>query len=158
MTLSDRLKAGIEAFVTRLVAKYDYTALYPCTVVSQNADGTLELRPDSPNVPGLSRVPIRYGTPGVSATVQQGARVLLGFQGMDPKLHYAALWEDHDLVTLSLGGGTAPVARVGDNVASFFPPLVPVQGTLSGLPFVGVMTITNAVPGIIQTGAKKVLA
>jgi len=72
----------------------DYFALYPARVVAQNVDGTLEVRLDSPAMPGMSRLPIRHGLPGVTAIeVQTGARVLVGFEGAQPSKPFACLWE-----------------------------------------------------------------
>jgi hypothetical protein len=91
MPISDRAKIGLTAFIRRTIGldiigpRVDYLAAYQCKVVVQNADGTLELQPDNAALPGYSKVPIRYGVPGISATVAAGARVLLEFAGGDPQ-------------------------------------------------------------------------
>lgn len=108
----DRVKGGLAAFVRSLFPRVDYYALYPSTVVKQNADGTLELTPDDQRFAGMSGVPIRYGLPDVSATMTNGARVLLGFAGGDPAKPIAVLWESASISGLTLGasGTTQPAA------------------------------------------------
>ena len=94
----DRIKSGLVAIIRRtvgafIVQRVDFLAAYQCKVVTQNGDGTLELQPDDVRLPGYSKVPIRYGVPGVSATVAAGARVLLEFAGGDPQKPIATVWE-----------------------------------------------------------------
>jgi hypothetical protein len=136
--IADRLRAALTALVEQLLARTDYHASYPARVVSQGEDGSLELRPDDPRFgPGLSRVPVR-GLPGVVARVKQGARVLLTWEGGNPKLPIATLFEAHSLerlevtasvqvtvsapkVVLAQSEGSArPVATVGSLVKVIF--------------------------------------
>jgi hypothetical protein len=110
--VADRLTASLEAFVRAIVGhRLDYLAAYPAKVVAQNADGTLELQPDDVRLAGYSKVPIRYGIPGLSAQVAAGARVLLEFAGADPTKPVATVWESasvtsitHNGTTINLGG------------------------------------------------------
>jgi hypothetical protein len=84
----------------------DYFALYPARVVRQNADGTIDVKVDSPKMPGMSKLPIRHGVPGVTALeVATGARVLVGFEGAQPSKPYAALWEGASTLTRIRYGG-----------------------------------------------------
>ncbi|MFO7179585.1 MAG: hypothetical protein DIU78_012885 [Pseudomonadota bacterium] len=137
-----------------------YHAQYICTVQSQDADGNLDLLPDDERIrgTGLSRVPIRYGIPGVKARVVAGARVTLAFEAGDPRRPFAALWDPGAIEEISFNDGRAPVARVGDYVTVFWPASCFVQGTLGVLPFTGTMTITSPSVGIIRGGSPKVLA
>lgn len=89
----DSVKNAIAVIVRALTAKYDYHALYPAKVIAQNGDGTLELKPEDETMPGVSRVPIRVGIPGVSVTVKPSARVLMGFEAGDPQRPIATLWD-----------------------------------------------------------------
>lgn len=111
----DRIRSALEAFIRQVTSRIDFLALYPARVVAQHPDGTLEVQPDDARLAGLARVPIRYGLPGVSATVEPGARVLLGFEGGDPSRPIATLWELTG-ATLVFNGGTQKVAREGDSV------------------------------------------
>jgi hypothetical protein len=126
----------------------DYFALYPGRVAKQNADGTLEVKIDSPRIPGMSKLPIRHGIPGVTAIeVATGARVLVGFEGADPSRPFACLWEGANSMTrLRVGGvlevdGTEAVA-IASGVEtrlraiemwgpSVTPPLTPAPATIA---------------------------
>ncbi len=120
----DRLTRAVGAVVRHLTAHLDYFALYPAKLVSQNEDGTLELKPDDSRLPGVSKVPIRYGIPGVTVKVASGARVLLGFEGGDPQQPVATLWEKGSVTEMTIdastdikvNGGSKAVARQGDSV------------------------------------------
>lgn len=101
----DRLKQSIAAVVDSLVGRrLDYQALYPCTVVVQDALERLELLADDERVrgAGIVAVPIRHGLPGVTVKVAPGARVLLGFEAGDPTRPYAALWDPSSLVEVKV--------------------------------------------------------
>jgi hypothetical protein len=112
--LLDRLKAGLGAYVRSLFSRLDHYAGYWCRVVAQNADGTLELVPDDPRLHSHSNVPIRYGLPGVQATVASGARVLLEFAGGDPSKPFATVWESATATEIVIAGGTKGAARIDD--------------------------------------------
>jgi hypothetical protein len=158
----DRLKGAVADLVRQFTGHTDYHALYPAEVRAQNEDKTLELRPDSAKLPGFSRVAIRHGLPGVTVTVKQGARVLLGFEGGNPEKPYAALWTADSLDTLTVEaetkillkapsviaaqteGNSRRVARMGDLVKMTF-----VNGP-PGTP--------NEAVGYIIDGAQKLTA
>ncbi len=142
----DRLTRAVGAVVRHLTAHLDYFALYPAKLVSQNDDGTLELKPDDSRLPGLSKVPIRYGIPGVTVKVASGARVLLGFEGGDPQQPVATLWEKGSVTEMTVdastdikvNGGTKAVAREGDSVHAGF-----LKATLGQTPVTIVYTPYN---------------
>ena len=101
-TSGDRVQEDIAAIVDqRTATKIDYSRLYPSKVVKQASDGTLEVIPDSAAIRGngLTGVPIRHGIPGVTVTVPAGGKVLLFFEGGDPKLPACALWPTGSSVT-----------------------------------------------------------
>lgn len=113
MTLADAL----EAVISRVMRRVDYHALYPARVVTQNADGSLDLVPDSERVPSCQRVPVRT-LRGISVEVSAGARVLLGYEGGDPSMPYASLWEPGDATVVRVNGGDSRVARDGEPVVA----------------------------------------
>lgn len=175
----DRLRLGIEAIVEALVRpRIDYLALYPSTVISQDDAGRLDLLPDSELVrgQGLSGIPLRMGLPGFTATVEQGSRVLLGFEEGDPSKPYACLWEPTDgtdVAELCFDGGDEKVARTGDSAGELYVDVV----TTAPIPLVyyrsprGVTGIwapvmsggpptplTVGTPVVIDEGSDKLLA
>lgn len=140
--IGDRLQRAIEGAIRALVP-VDYLAIYPCKVIAQQANGSLDLRPERAGLPDLSGVPIRCGLPGCKVTVAAGARVLVGFEGGRPDAPYAALWVESAPATkieidgeIVFNAGTAEVARKGDAV-----------GTLSGTTAAGPVTFTYTPPG-----------
>ncbi len=151
----DRARAAIEAIIERLLSKVDYAALYPCTVVSQNGDGTLELRPDSSKIPGLSKVPYRPGIPGIVIKVNAGARVIVGFEDMNPSKPVATVWGGTGLKEVQIGG-LQPVARQGDVVSVTLPPGTVFQGVAGPPvgPFVGTFAVPVIATGVILTGSR----
>lgn len=110
-SITTSLRRIVEAFVGR---RLDHLALYPATVVQQRADGTLDLSPEDARVPSCQGVPIRLGLPGVTVTVPAGGRVLLGYSNGDPSRPVATLWESGTVTQISINGGSAKVARIGD--------------------------------------------
>jgi hypothetical protein len=124
--LFDRVKAGLAAFVRGVHPRLDYLARYPGTVVAQAGPNSFDFQPDSPLVPGVSGVPVRFGLPGVvvQLVLEGKPRALLGFAGGDPSAPFLDLWEQPGLdsltvdpaATVNLGPAAAPVGRVGDQV------------------------------------------
>lgn len=151
--------SALARFIRWIMRDTKYHVRYPCTVEGQNGN-ELELLPDDELIrgDGLSRVPMRHGLPGVTVRVKVGARCLLGFEAGDPRRPYAALWEPHSIEQIRFGDGDAPIAREGDAVTCFWPPVVPITGTVGGQALVGTITITSPAPGIIGSGSVKVRA
>jgi hypothetical protein len=106
----------------------DYSREYPCKVVTQHADGTLQLLPDDAVMrsAGLDHVPIRYGIPGLKATIASGARCHLSFAAGDPSRPFVGSWEyDPEKVVLnSILDGAQSLARVGDLITAGGPGLI----------------------------------
>ncbi len=114
----DRLKAAIYGIIEQLIGtRLDYLARYPATVKKQSANGTLHVKPDDERIPGLVDVPIRTGIPGAEIKVENGARVLLAFEGGRPDKPIADLWESGSIEELKIVPNGLPVARQGDMVA-----------------------------------------
>lgn len=120
----ERLRAGIETWLARKLAPLDLDVLYPSTVVGQNADGTLEILPDSARVGSHSSVPIRYPHPGATIEVDSDARCLLGFAGRSELAPYACGFEPSDKLrtlaidgdAIELGAAAGAVIRHGDTI------------------------------------------
>jgi hypothetical protein len=161
-----------------LARSLEHLAEYDATVVSQGADGALDLRLDDPTMPGLSGVPIWLGLPGVRAEVDKGARVKVGFAEGDPAKPYAGLWAtDASCVRIVIGGGTRAVARVDDETDSgtlilrtvtdpvagcsveWLPPggKVPVVLGVLGVKVAAPSVVEVPIRGLITTGLAKLL-
>ena len=110
------LGPALDAVLRRALRRVDYLAHYPARVVSQSAAGLLDLVPDDPRVPPCSGVPIRYGLPGVVATVPADERVTLTYEGGDPSKPVAALWAAGSVTRVTINGGSAKAAREGHAV------------------------------------------
>lgn len=139
---SDRVRWALDALVRRSVPT-QHLRVYRCRVLQQHADWTLELRPETGSgLPDLSRVPIRSGLPGVGIEVDPGAYVHAIFAGGDAAKPIAALWDvSPGLVRLTFDGGSAAIAREGDDVHAGT-----VTATVSGNPVVFVYTPHGGVP------------
>lgn len=143
----------------RLLGKYRYR------VVSMAGDGRANLQAvrAAAGLPDVLPVSMWPGVAGAHAELAPGAEVLLEFIEGDPTLPIVVGFGGKGQpgfvpTVLSFANGVAPVARVGDTVQVFFPPSMPVTGTVSGNPFVGVITVASPGLGTIQTGNPKVLA
>lgn len=108
-----RILDGLARLVAHLTRRVDHLALYPCTVVQQRADGTLDLRAEDSRIGSPASIPYRT-LRGLSVQVAPGARVLLGFEGGDPARPVALLWELGAATVVRVNGGDVKVARDGD--------------------------------------------
>lgn len=107
-TGEDPLRVGLEALIRETMRFVDYHALYPGRVVTQRANGTLDVILDSPRIPPLTSVPVRTFLPGAKLTIPAGSRVQISFAQGDPTSYQTSLFE--------AGSANRPVARVQDQV------------------------------------------
>lgn len=146
----DALRAHLANLVRQETHHTDLYAIRAAKVASQNGDGSLELTLDDPSFPGMSKVPIAYGIPGVTAEVLAGARVHVGFEGGSPAKPYAVVIDGSKLKTITIKAsqkviidcadvesqkGGRPLARLGD--------MVRVICTPPGTPAVGQIVTAN---------------
>lgn len=96
----DRIKDSLFALVRAANPTVDYYAFYRATVVSQTGDGRyVDVRPDSPKIPGMSKVPLKLGLPGATAKFSGGAKVLVGWEDGDPRFPVAIMFGGGESVT-----------------------------------------------------------
>src|SRR4051794_14049704 len=104
---NDRLKAGLEKVIRAVVGpRIDYFAPYSAVVKAQGGDGSLDLQPDDPKLPGMQGIPIDTGIPGVTIRVAVGARVLMLFVGGDPSQPRVTEWESASVTAITFAGTT----------------------------------------------------
>lgn len=140
----DRLGAAFDTCVEAALPSVDYDALYTCQVISQNADGTLDLQPNSSRVPGQKNIPIRLGFPG-TLSVQAGTSMLLGWENGDPSVPFACL-------PVAGSPGSAPAAaRVGDLVTITQADIAALTLTLD--PSSGIVTAATPIPPGTETSS-----
>lgn len=162
--------AALNKFLSGQRRDVDYSREWPCRVVTQNPDGSLQLLPDDDvmKARGLDHVSIRYPFPGMRVKVKAGARCHLSFAAGDPSRPFAHNWESGDdfvdSIEITAGGRTAEIARKGDPIQVFVQPGVPIlingsilMGGVTPTPIVPgtFITIVGPLPGVIQTGNPK---
>jgi hypothetical protein len=106
------LGTALDKFLEGIRRDVDYSRGYAAKVTAQNADGTLQIKPDDPKVAGggLDNVPIRLGVPG-TVRVPNGSRCTFQFESGDPSKPYVCAFGAGDLTELRLGAGTELAAR-----------------------------------------------
>ncbi len=155
-----RILRAFKALVAELTASTRYHVPVRYRVVQQNAN-KLTLQAVKKGVwPDL--VPVDYSSaPGYAATLTPGSIVLVTFVEGDLTLpvvtHFAGPDEPGFVpVAISIGGGSTPAARQGDEVKVLLPPGV-FTGTIGVSPATGVIVFsTGSAIGNIQTGSGKV--
>jgi hypothetical protein len=144
MTLTDRLKSGIEEFVKRLTARYDYAGVHGYTVVAQNADFTLELKPDDPKIdPPLPKVPIKYDSPSNRVTVKAGATCNVMYTNKDPTRPFAFGFDPGEYELIEIGTDGQKIAQQGGLVLSGGKTAMVSFFSIEGLPLSLVQTPTQ---------------
>jgi hypothetical protein len=134
---SDRLREAFKKIVEKVSPSSNYDRPYVARVAAQNLDGTLELVLEDATMPSLSKVPIRYPLPGVTAKVAPRATVLVLFDGGKPTAPKACLFDSGSLLEVTvtapsivLGGTLAvPAARAPETLAA----IAAIQTTLGAI-------------------------
>ena len=87
----------------------DYDRIWGGQVVSQHADGTLEILLDGAEVrgSGIDNILIAPGLPGLKVGVPQGARCFVAYAGGDPSGARVVGWEHETAMTLLTVGSSA---------------------------------------------------
>lgn len=107
--------SGLEAVVQRGTRWTDYCALYPCEVLRDHGDHTLDLRPEHPLMPELTRVRLVLPAPGSRVKLRKGATVLLSFQAGDPARPVVLHYGDGTLERLELKTGLGQTVVIDDD-------------------------------------------
>ncbi len=154
--------------IDRATKGSEYSKRYRCEVVTQNADGTVDVKVDDTRMAGkgIGKCRVRVGLPGTKLTVPKGARCLVGWDDGDPSLPFVDSWESSTKVTLvEVGKGAVAVAQAGGTVQALLPPQLMITGTITPGPppapaaaFIGMLTIPQPLVGVIQGGSSALKA
>lgn len=145
--MSDLIRQKLAEIIEQLVIEplIKYRTAYPCEIVRQADDGTVDLRPDDTSMPSLTGVQIR-GLPGVSVKVKPGARALLQFEGGRPTKPICTLFETGSLDSITVTAATkvvviSPSIELGEGASrgvvregdyGVFTGISPTAGTVTG--------------------------
>jgi hypothetical protein len=159
---SNRFAEALAKFIRWVMRDLRYHRHYPATVELLRSDGSMDVTPDDDEILGLGLPPLhaQAGLPGTVVHGARGARCLVGFRAGDPRQPYISAWSSGGLALISVDGGTAGIAGMGDPVEVLLPEVVTVEGLLEGftqppgapppppiptppggLPFTGVATV-----------------
>lgn len=101
------IRGAVAAMVRQEISGIDYYTFYDAKVQSQSDDGsTVDLQPVDTRLPGMSRVPLRWGLPGVVAKFAPGTMMRLGWDRGNPQYPYACLSQGGETVTQIQIAGT----------------------------------------------------
>lgn len=154
----DRFKGALIALIEFLVLRRTrYLGSYWGTVVATDASGRVEVKMDDEARPPVTAVSLRAGTPGTELQVVNGCRVLVSWEGGDPRRPVAQPWDEGGLkevrITASvkatinapqvvLDEAGLPVARQGDLVTCGGPLMLVSFGPPVGTPPLPMSTST----------------
>jgi|HubBroStandDraft_1064217.scaffolds.fasta_scaffold03928_3 hypothetical protein len=131
----------------RLMGKYRYTISNPST-------STIDCSPKNTKLglPSLQNVPLMSDSISTYTPPNGGDCIIEFLDGYIP----VCSWTAGTATVCNLLGGSNPVARLGDQTMSFLPPSLPLDGTVSGSPFAGTVTIPTPISGVITQGSQEV--
>lgn len=99
----DQGPGGLGRVIRQVMVHVDYLGLYPCRILRDHGDHHLDLQPDHPQLPKLTRIPLVPPIPGAQIKVKAGGSALVMFQHGDPSrplvLHIIGTLEYLNIVT-----------------------------------------------------------
>lgn len=113
--MSDRARAALGAIVQDESRALPYALCYPCEVIKDWGNMTLDLMPeDTELLPPLERIPLRVGVPGLTIRLKVGARVWLAFDNAEADRPLAYLFESGQVERWQLKTGLGQEVTVDD--------------------------------------------
>lgn len=107
--------SGLETAVHQATRWTDYLAVYPCEVLRDHGNHTLDLRPEHPLMPELTEVRLAQPLPGARVKLKAGGVVVLSFQAGDPARPVVLHYGDCALELLEVVTGRGQVLRLEDD-------------------------------------------
>lgn len=105
------IAAELSTFVKGETQSSDLSRVYSAQVIGQNGDGSLELKLIDPTLPHLSKVPIRFGIPGITATkIANGTQVLLAHENADEQKPIVTGFAQAQVLSIAL---ESPDVKIG---------------------------------------------
>jgi hypothetical protein len=164
-SLFDRLLLSIRQIIRGELVELSYLGVYEYSVVTVTNASTpmgpsclIDATPVDPTVPvpPVSMAPVCPGLLAEAVVASEGMLCRVRFvNGKPSRPEVIGFIGGVDASGALMGPGGSPAAYVNSSVTVAFPPLMQVAGTLGGVPFVGILTITQAAVGVISTGSTK---
>ena len=115
---ADGTDKGIDALkrlAEQAVRHVDYMAVYPCKVLKDWGDMTLDLKPNHPRLPSMTHVKLVQPIAGARVKIKVGATVLLEFQHADAARPLVTGYGMADLELLEILTGKGQYLRIDDD-------------------------------------------
>lgn len=151
--IDDRILESLREIIRAETAPLKYAGYFQYSITDRNGeppDVLLDCEPTDQGIglPSLSRVPMAPGIDGITSKPQTGINCVVTFINRDPT---------RPIIVGVDSLGVNPVARVGDQVTLFIPPLSPISGVdVIGIPFVAIIQTAGPITGQIVQGSGKV--
>jgi hypothetical protein len=133
----------------------DFLARYPATVLISRDGNIVDVEPDDKRLPKLEKISLRVTAPDFEVKVARGTRVLVAFEGGDPRFPFAEQFGAGSLEKLKIAGGGQKAARVADTVKVTIPPFT-VLVAIPTAPFFAPNPTPIELTGTIESGSSKV--
>lgn len=152
MSVDDRILEAIRKIVREEFPRLSFVGFFEYAITNVSGDVPnvlIDCSPtdDSIGLPELVEVQCAPSLDGMTTIPTSGLNCVVIFLNGDPT-------KPRIFGVDSLG--VNPVARLGDQVTMFLPPLLAIQGTAAGVPFVGTIQIANPITGLISEGSGQV--
>jgi hypothetical protein len=149
----DRVLGPIQQIIQKEMAPTRFSGKYRYTI-SNPSKTTIDCSPKNTKLglPDLQSVPLMSDSISTYTPPDGGDCIIEFLDGYIP----ICTWTAQTPTIASILGGTNPVARLGDQVQIFFPPVVPFTALVPPPPSSGTLTIVSPLTGVITQGSQTV--
>jgi len=155
---SDRIQSSLRALIRSEIANLTYLGVWEYTIAGVSGT-TISATPTDSRMPDITGCRMMPGLIGETVVPTVGSKCRISFVNGDPA-RFECIAIEGVPSSITVGASGMPCARLGDQVISFFPPLLAVVGTMTvgavASPFVGTITIANPIGGVINNGSALV--